>query len=386
MPPSISIRFGARSVGPSEPCFVIAEAGSNHDGDLATALRLVDAAADAGADAVKFQLFRASHLYPANCGVVDTPAGREDFYELLSRLEMPFDWLGRLNDRAREKGTLLLFSVFDSDAVTAVERLDPPAFKVASPEMTHLPLLRELAATRRPIVLSTGMSTLGEIEESVGVLRGAGATEIAVLHCVSAYPAPPEDCNLSVLSVLAAAFGVVVGYSDHTLDPTAAPLVASSHGASILEKHFTLSRRSSGPDHPFAIEPAELATLVAELRALHTVAPADRDALVRRRIGNAAVDLLLGSPSKSVAASESELAACDRRSLHATADIAAGQVLGPHNVGILRGERNLRPGLHPRYLEQLSGARTVRAVAYGQGIVWDDVLSHAATPALSSRQ
>ncbi len=371
------MRIGSRHVGEGEPCFVIAEAGSNHDGELENALRLVDAAADAGADAVKFQLFRASQLYPSNCGVVDTPAGREDFFELLTRLEMPREWLGALNDRARERGTMLLFSVFDSGAIAAVARLDPPAFKVASPEMTHLPLLRELAAVGRPIILSTGMSTLGEIEESVSVLRDAGAAEIAVLHCVSAYPAPPSDCNLSVLPVLAAAFGVVVGYSDHTFDPTAAPLVAFALGASVVEKHYTLSRRSVGPDHPFAIEPDELATLVSELRTLHGVEPAARMATVRRRLGDEAVDVLLGSPSKGVAASESEIAGCDRRSLHAIADIAEGEDIGANNVAVLRGERNLRPGLHPRYWEQLAGARAVRPIGYGQGIVWDDVIRRA---------
>lgn len=372
-----SFHVGDRLVGPSEPCFVIAEAGSNHDGSLGTALKLVDAAANAGADAVKFQLFRASELYPSNCGVVDLPSGREDFFELLTRLEMPWDWLDPLSKRSHERSIALLFSVFDTGALAAVARLDPPAFKVASPEMTHLPLLRELAALGRPIVLSTGMSTLGEIEESVGVLRASGATDIAVLHCVSAYPAPPTDCDLSVLPVLASAFGVVVGFSDHTLDPLAAPLVACAHGGSIVEKHFTLSRSSVGPDHPFAIEPDELAALVADLRALHAVDPAARPAAVRRQLGDETVDVLLGSPSKQVAASESLLAACDRRSLHAIAEIAEGEELGAHNIAILRGERNLRPGLHPRHWDQVAGARAVRAVPYGDGIVWDDVILRA---------
>lgn len=369
-----AITVGKRRIGPGEPCFVIAEAGSNHDGKLKQALELIDAAADAGADAVKFQLFSASGLYPANCGVVETPAGAQDFFALLRTLEMPVGWLPRLAEYATARGILLLCSAFDEAATDAVAAVGLPAFKIASPELPHLPLLRHTAQYGRPVILSTGMSTLGEVEEAVQTLRNAGAEGVALFHCVTAYPAPPEDCNLDAIALLSLSFGVPAGLSDHTLDPVAAPLVAVALGSALVEKHYTLSRSLSGPDHAFAVEPGELRTLVDELRALEQIPADDRLEAVEARLGEERVCTLRGQARKAVTPSEAALASHDRRSLHATADIAAGDRLGAQNVAILRGERNLRPGLHPRYWSVLEGVRAARNVEYGQGVTWEDVL------------
>lgn len=355
--------------------YVIAEAGSNHDGDRAQAEKLVDVAADAGADAVKFQLFTAAGLYPANCGAVDLGTGPEDFFAVLEKASLPAEWLAPLQARAADRGIDFLCSAFDEATTDVVAALGIPVFKIASPELTHLDLLRRTAGHGRPVILSTGMASLGDIEEAVAVLVAAGAPEIALLQCTTAYPTPPEDANVAVVATLASAFGVRAGLSDHTMDPTAAPLVTASVGGTVIEKHVTLSRSLPGPDHPFAIEPSELAALVEAVRKVEAVAPEARLDHARGVLGPEVVDCLLGSPRKVVAPSEAEMARCDRRSLHALADLEAGDVLGPENVGILRGERNLRPGLHPRYAPVVFGTPLQRPVAYGQGVEWADVLA-----------
>lgn len=368
-----SVDLGPRAVTFGGRCFVIAEAGSNHDGRLDQARELIDVAAHAGADAIKFQLFTAEHLYPSNCGIVGTPSGEEDFFALLQRLELPPEWLPDLQVHCARRGILLLFSVFDPDSARAAAQYSP-AFKIASPELTHLELLQEVARYRRTVILSTGMSNLGEIEESLGALRSGGAAGVALLHCVTAYPAPVSDCNLEVIPALAAAFGIPVGWSDHTLDPTVAPQVAVALGACIVEKHFTLSRRLSGPDHPFAIEPAELGSMVELIHDLDSRPLEARIEKVADAIGAELVEELRGRPVKRVADSEALLAAVDRRSLHALQDIPAGDLLSESNVAVLRGERNLRPGLHPRHWIQLRGVRATRSIRQGDGVVWDDVL------------
>ncbi|HEY8059221.1 MAG TPA: N-acetylneuraminate synthase family protein [Acidimicrobiales bacterium] len=354
--------------------YVIAEAGSNHDGDLAQAEKLVDVAADAGADAVKFQLFTAAGLYPANCGPVDLGAGPEDFFAVLEKASLPTAWLGPLRERAADHGIDFLCSAFDAPTTEVVATLGVPVFKIASPELTHLDLLRRTASQGRPVILSTGMASLGDVEEAVAVLVAAGAPDVALLQCTTAYPTPPEDANVAVVATLASAFGVRAGLSDHTLDPVAAPMLTVAVGGSVIEKHVTLSRALPGPDHPFAIEPNELSALVEAVREVEAVDPADRLAHTRDRLGDQVVDRLLGSPRKTVAPSEAEMARCDRRSLHALVDLVPGDTLGPDNVGVLRGERNLRPGLHPRYAAVIHGAPVRRPVAYGEGLEWADVL------------
>jgi N-acetylneuraminate synthase len=357
-------------------CYVIAEAGSNHDGDLTVAHRLVDAAADSDADAVKFQLFRAASLYPPNCGEVDTPIGKVELFQLLQAMELPAAWLTELSSHASDRGIDFLCTPFDAEGVATLDALNVRALKVASPELTHHELLREIAHTARSVILSTGMSTLGDIEESIQVLRGAGADDISLLQCVTAYPTPIEDLHLGAIPVLATAFGVRVGLSDHSLDPVLAPTLCVALGGSIIEKHFTLSRESgTGPDHPFALEPDQLAELVEAVRTVEALPEADRRAWVEERHGAATVEDAIGERAKVLSDAELELAACDRRAIHALRDIAPGEALDTTNVRVLRGERNLRPGLHPRHLPTILGASATRAIAAGDGVVWEDLLS-----------
>lgn len=372
MKPSITI--GDRRVGSDHATYVIAEAGSNHDGDFGQATKLIEVAAASGADAVKFQLFEARHLYPENCGVVELADGAQDFYELISDLEMPREWVPKLGDIGRRCGIDVLYTPFDTAAVDLLIENESPALKVASPELSHLPLLRHIGRTGQPTILSTGMSTLADIDESSAQLRRSGCRDLAVLHCVTAYPCPPEFSNLDTIAVLEAAFGAPAGLSDHTLDPVAAPMVAVAVGASIIEKHFTLSRTLDGPDHGYAIEPDELHDLVASIRSLDALDQHNRLAAATDRLGAEQVGVLRGSAHKTVVSAEAELAACDRRSLHAIADIAPGERLTESNVAVLRGERNLRPGLHPRHWPDVEGCVAQRNIGLGQGLEWNDVV------------
>ena len=361
-------------VRPGGRCYVIAEAGSNHDGRLDRAVELIEVAAAAGADAVKFQLFTAGGLYPPNVGPVDTGQGPEDFAEVLRSLEMPAAWLPDLRQEADRRGIHLMCSAFDLETTAVVAEAGLPAMKVASPEATDLELLRRTAAVGVPVLLSTGMSTLGEVEESLLAVGWPQRPDLAVLQCTTSYPTPEEDANVAVVATLSSAFGLPAGLSDHTLDPELAPAATVAVGGAIVEKHITLSRSLPGPDHPFAIEPDELALLVRVVRDVASLDLADRRAALDERFGAARVTTVLGSPHKVVAPSEALMAACDRRSLHATRDLQAGERLDPSLVAVLRGERNLRPGLHPRHLPDVVGATLTRAVAAGDGIVWDDLL------------
>lgn len=367
--------IGSRPVGDGAPLFLIAEIGSNHNADLALACELVRRAADAGADAVKFQLFRADFLYPANAGVVDMPGGPADLREIFLEYALPPEWLHELRALASEEGIAFLCTAFDEETLGAVAALDPPALKIASPELNHLPLLRRAARLRRPLVCSTGLSTLADIEEAATTIREEWEdAELILLQCVSAYPLPPEESNLAVIDTLRRAFGVPVGLSDHTMDAERTPAIASAVGACLIEKHFTLDRTYPGPDHPFALVPEELGRLVRTIRRLDDLDLGERMTWIRSEYGDEAVDRILGNGRKEIQRAEMPLYPNDKRSIHALRDIAAGETLSPDNVRVLRSERNLSPGLHPRYWELVCGAVTTKAIPNGQGVSWSALL------------
>lgn len=371
-----TVPIADRVVGSGRPCYVIAEIGSNHDGDLDRALALIEMVAEAGADAAKFQLFRAGSLYPPNCGTVPTPAEDLDFFAVLSDLELPAEWLPAMGASARECGIDLFASPFDEATLDLLIEAGHPAVKIASAELSHLPLISRAAATGLPLLLSTGMATVADIDEALGAAADA-RSRVVLLQCVTAYPAPEEEANLRVIPALREAFGVPVGLSDHTLDARAAPLVAAAVGAAVIEKHVTYDRSAAGPDHSFAIEPDELGGLVTAVKALSDEAPADRLPAVARELGDDRVERLLGDGRKHVAPSEALLAACDRRAIHAVRDLAPGERIGAEDIAILRGERNLRPGLHPRFVDVVAGAVCRRHVSLGAGIEWADLIERA---------
>jgi N-acetylneuraminate synthase len=345
------ISIAGRRIGPGAPTYVIAEVSANHGQNFDEAMRIIDAAKAAGADAVKLQ------TYTPDTITIDSDAepfrikgtiwnGRK-LHELYREAYTPWEWQPKLMQRAAELGMHCFSSPFDHTAVDFLEGLNPPAYKIASFEMIDVPLIRRVAETGRPMIISTGMATLSEIEEAVNTARDAGATQIALLKCTSGYPAEPEEMNLRTIPHLAEAFGVVAGLSDHTLSPAVA-VAAVTLGASIVEKHITISRAAGGPDSAFSLEPEEFKTLVDQLR------------VTERALGNVHYGV-----SEREAASR-----VFRRSLFAVADIAPGETLTSKNV------RSIRPGhgMHPRYFEQVLTRKAACAIPRGTPLQWNHLL------------
>jgi N-acetylneuraminate synthase len=343
------IRIGERWVANGEPCFIIAEAGSNHDGKLEQARRLIDVAASAGADAVKFQVFRADRLYPKSAGVSGYLKVSKPIYDIIAEMEMPYEWIPELTACCREKGVLFLASVFDEESA---DHLDPhvEAFKIASYEMTHLPLIRHVAKKGKPVVVSTGTASLDEVAETVREFRGTGNNDLILMQCTAAYPAPLESLNVRAIATLRSTFSAPVGLSDHSSDPVVGPLVAVALGANLIEKHFTLSRELRGPDHAFALEPPELRLMIQKVRE---------------------AERTLGGGEKVMQPVEAELKAFARRRIFAVRDITAGESLTRENIAVLRCG-NLMPGLEPGYFEEILGRCARRHIPAESPIRTDD--------------
>ena len=342
--------IGDQPIGPDEPTFVIAEAGSNHNGDLETAKELIDVAAEAGADAVKFQTFRAEDLYVEESGEVEYLDDDRSIYEIIESMEMSYEWIPELYEYCLECGVQFMSTPFDERSAAELEEY-VPAWKVASYTSSHIPFLRHLAGTDKPIIMSTGAHELDEVAESVAELREAGVTDLVLLQCVAAYPTPLSEINVRVVETLREEFDVPSGLSDHTLDPVTAPSAAVALGASVVEKHFTLDKSMEGPDHEFALEPDELDRMVSAIR--------DTEAAI-------------GSGEKRVLDVEKELHDKARRAIHAVEDIEAGEELTEENLKILRpGENN--SGLDPKFYDEVVGTTTTRGISRGTGITWEHI-------------
>lgn len=342
----IEMEIDGRPIGPGHPPYIIAELSGNHNGDIETAFAIMEAARDAGADAVKLQTYTADTI-TIDC---DRPeflieGGLWDgmtLYQLYQQAYTPWEWHGALFAKARELGITVFSSPFDNTAIDFLESLNAPAYKVASFEAVDIPLIQRMAATGKPIIISTGMATVSEIEAAVAA--ASQASSIAVLHCISGYPTPVSDSNLLTLGDLAARFDTVIGLSDHTLG-TAVPTAAVALGASIIEKHVTLRRADGGPDAAFSLEPPELARMVVDTR----------DAWAAR-----------GRVSYDRAGSEAGFVKL-RRSLYVVEDIPVGAVIDENNV------RSIRPslGLEPKYLPEVIGRRATLDISRGTPLMWD---------------
>jgi N,N'-diacetyllegionaminate synthase len=329
--------------------FVIAEAGVNHNGSLDLALQLVDAAKASGADAVKFQTFRADQLATRSAHKAPyqerTTANSESQFEMLQRLQLDAAAHRRLIHHCRNAGIQFLSSPFDTQSADLLATMDVPLFKVPSGEITNLPFLQHLARKNRPLILSTGMSTLGEVEEAVQVLQVAGAIQLTLLHCVTEYPAPYDQVNLRTMQTLKLAFGLPVGYSDHTSGIEIA-IAAVALGAEVIEKHFTLDRSLPGPDHSASLEPIELQQMVTAIRH---------------------VEAALGSGIKAPALCELPNISVARKSVVAARTLPAGHQLATGDLEIKRPGNGLAPKLLPTLI-----GRTLRAsVTKDEIIKWD---------------
>ena len=330
------IRVGGKHIGEEEPCFIIAEAGSNHNGSLEQAKELIDVAAEAKADAVKFQIFNAEEL-----------SADKKVQRILKNLEFRRDWLKELNEYAKRKGIMFLATPFDTEAVDLLDKINTPAFKIASGDLTNLPLINHIAEKGKPIILSVGLGTLAEIKEALDVIYSTGNENVALLHCVASYPTKPEDVNLNVIKTLKQNFQVPVGFSDHTME-IGIPIGAVALGANIIEKHFTLDRKLEGPDHPYALEPEELEIMVKGIRD---------------------VEKALGSGIKIVADSERQGLVEGRRSIFANVNIPMGTAITRDMLSILRPA----VGMAPKYIDKIIGKPVKKDINAYEPITWDDV-------------
>jgi len=327
--------------------FIIAEAGVNHNGSLDLALRLVDAAKASGADAVKFQTFRADLLATRSAHKAPyqerTTTSEESQFEMLKRLELDAKAHERLIEHCQKVGIQFLSSPFDTESADLLATMNVPIYKVPSGEITNLPFLQHIARKGRPLILSTGMSTLGEVEEAVNVLIASGATQLTLMHCVTEYPAPYAEVNLRAMHTLKIAFGLPVGYSDHT-PGIEIGIAAVALGAEVIEKHFTLDRSLPGPDHAASLEPAELQQMVAAIRH---------------------VEVAIGNGIKAPAACELPNISVARKSVVAARSLPEGHRLATGDLEIKRPGNGLAPKLLPSLL-----GRTLSA-----GVAKDEVIS-----------
>lgn len=324
-----AIQINERWVGPGYPCFVIAEAGVNHNGDINMAKQLVDVASEVGADAIKFQTFKAERLVTRDAPKANyqrqTTGTQESQFEMLRRLELSEDAHAELVAYCKKRGLLFMSTPFDEGSADLLADLGIPVYKIPSGEITNIPYLKHVASKGRPLIVSTGMSYLGEVEKAVRAIESTGNTQFVLLHCVSNYPAAPEDINLSAMKTMATAFNTLVGYSDHT-EGLEIAFASVAMGACVLEKHFTLDRELPGPDHRASIEPEQFAALIQGVRS---------------------IEAALGDGRKQPAASEANTASVARKSLVAATALKAGTVITEEMVAIRRPGTGLLPDLYP---------------------------------------
>ena len=344
-----SFEISRHPIGPGDPVYIVAELSANHNQDFKQAVQLIEAAKNAGANAIKLQTYRPETL-TIKCDNELFRIGKESLwegktlYDLYSEAYMPWEWQPKLKTIAEGLGLDLFSTAFDPSAVDFLEEMGVPVHKVASFEIVDIPLIEHMARTGKPLIISTGMATLGEIEEAVQTARNAGASDIALLKCTSVYPAPPEEMNLRTIPNLTQAFGVPVGLSDHTLE-IAVPVAAVALGACIVEKHFTLSRDIPSPDSAFSLEPQEFKEMVEAIRTAEKAVGE-----VRYKVGE--------QEAKS---------RVFRRSLFVVKDMKAGEVFTEENV------RAIRPGqgLHTRYSGEILGRMAARSIDRGTPLSWD---------------
>lgn len=343
------IKIG-KLVGDGEPCFIIAEAGVNHNGKIDLAKKLIDAAKNADADAVKFQTFKTEKILIKEAPKAEyqkETTGEGTQYEMIKKLELSEKDFEKIAEYAKQKGIIFLSTPFDEESADLLEKLDVPAFKIGSGDLTNLPLLEYIAKKNKTMIVSTGMSTLDEVREAVETVRNTGNNQIILLHCTSNYPANIEDCNLLAMHTLEKEFNVPVGYSDHALGITV-PVAAAAMGASVIEKHFTLDKNLPGPDHRASLEPDELKEMVKKIRN---------------------VEKALGTGEKKPAESEMEVQKLARKSIVARVNIHKGSIITRGMLAIKRPGT----GLAPKYMKEVIGKKTKTDIKKDGLITFDKV-------------
>ena len=365
---------------------IIAEIGTSHEGSLEKAKELVDAAAWAGSDAVKFQWVYADEILHPKTGFVALPTGNIPLYERFRQLECPPDFYRQMIDYVHSKGCKFCCSPFGLRSLKELLALKPDILKVASPELNHYPMLKEIARYRReqlergenpvPLVLSSGVSKMEDIKKAVDIV---GTEGVSLLHCITSYPAPESEYNLKVIGTLKSAFGIKCGVSDHSLDPVLVPVLSIACGGSVIEKHITLSRATMGLDDPVALEPEQFALMVhtlhqteATFRHYGEVVGLQRTIdQLSEQFGHDKVMAVLGDGIKKLAPAEEANYGRTNRSLHFMRDMKKGEVIGEGDVAVLRTEKVLTPGISPEYLDDVIGKTLACDVEDGAGVKFD---------------
>jgi len=333
-------------IGKDQPCFIIAEIGSNHNGDFNIACELIQKAKEAGVNAVKFQTFKAKNHYSKYTPKVDLYD--QDIYTLIKSLEIDRSWHTKLSDYCENINIDFLDSPCDNDAVDLALSVNMPLLKVASFDMIDLKLVEKIASTGKGIILSTGMSNLSEIQDAINICRLKRNEKIIVLQCTSLYPAPSNLANLKVMNTLSQAFNVIIGYSDHTMGDHIA-CAAVARGAKVIEKHYTLNRGMTGPDHAFAIEPIELTNMVYKIREIESA---------------------IGDGEKNGPRDEElEMFKLCRRSIVANRNLVKGSIITSHDICIKRPSL----GIHPRFHNIILGRKVVKDIYIDEPITWEDI-------------
>jgi sialic acid synthase SpsE len=380
---------------------IIAELGTSHNADISKAREMTDAAAEAGASCVKFQMVYADEILHPNTGYVELPGGKIRLYDRFKSLEAPAEFYAEIKEYVESKGLLFLCTPFGLKSASILREIKPKIVKIASPELNFSGLLEEIAGWGLPVLLSSGVSRLSDIETAVEIVKrrhlaetrrreGRGGEEgeeekgrdskeqrakgdICLLHCVTSYPAPETEYNLRLLPLLSSIFGLSVGVSDHSGDPELVPALSVCMGAAVIEKHFCLSRDDPGLDDPIALPPDKFSQMVRAIhRASEMVSQATIEHYSRER-GGLLVEQILGSGVKELAPSETANYRHTNRSIHALHDIAQGEILRKGDYAVLRTEKNLRPGLEPCWEKLIEGRTARNFIPAGEGIRFEDI-------------
>ena len=371
---------------------IIAEIGTSHEGDEKKAFSLIDAAVDSGADAVKFQWVYADEILHPLTGIVNLPTGQISLYSRFKQLECTLDFYKKMCAYAHKKGVQFICSPFGLRSLRELLEIFPDAVKIASPELNHFPMLKALAEYRKnlsdqgkpviPVILSSGVSKLRDIESAVSVI---GKDSVSLLHCITSYPAPEDEYNVSLVASLKDVFGIETGVSDHSLDPVLVPSLSTMCGGSVIEKHITLSRAAMGLDDPVALEPEQFALMV---HCVHqTEAAMNRYGKVKGReivinqlsesYGKEKVLAVIGDGIKKLAHAEEANYGRTNRSIHYMRSMKAGEYVSENDVAVLRTEKILSPGISPEFLDTVLGSFLVKDVDDGAGVKFEDFIKRA---------
>ncbi len=367
----------------SESTYIIAEIGTSHQGDIEKAKQLVDAAKNAGADCVKFQWVYADEILHPDTGIVQLPTGAIRLYDRFRELEVKPSFFKMMRDYTRTQGLDFSCSPFGIQSLKELFHLKPDSIKIASPELNHFPMLHELVRLemklpeerRIPVIVSSGVSEMADIDKALAVLEPIGKDNISLLHCITSYPAPETEYNLAVLKTLSERFDVRCGVSDHSLDPVLVPCYSVAAGGSVIEKHITLSRDTDGLDDPVALPPELFAQMTQSVRKLDALSPDMRLDSLTDEFGDDMTEAMLGSGEKALAPSEAANYTRTNRSIHYMKSFPAGHKLRRKDIAVLRTEKVLTPGISPEYFEQVIGRRLKTDVTAGAGLLFEHLES-----------